>query len=379
MKKFKDFIKRLWAIPRVRILIIAVFILFILVILMNLFSAKQVVNSEVEDSDVYVPGLNLKSQANYKTLQNKYVHQQANKALQDGNSYFAMGDEKDPEKHEKAVNKPQEKQTSPTDYLEEHETKKPGFFERKLQENQLSANQREALNLYKNQLANQIKSVTSKQNVQASSSIQSVTLADSSSDQKDFSPSKSADYKTADYKAGSVIYAVIDTAINSDQPSTPVLATVVTGPYRNAKLLGGFTREDKRLVIKFTSISIDGAKASTPISAYAIDAKTAQTALASDVDNHYMLRYGSLFASAFLDGFGNYFTYSQQPSPSIWFDFNYQRPPPTVKDAAYAGLGKVGQATSQAMQAQFARPPTVTVDQGTAVGILLMNDLIINE
>ena len=39
-------------------------------------------------------------------------------------------------------------------------------------------------------------------------------------------------------KAGSILFAVLDTAVNSDYPDTPVLATIVDGKYKGAKLLG---------------------------------------------------------------------------------------------------------------------------------------------
>ena len=43
------------------------------------------------------------------------------------------------------------------------------------------------------------------------------------------------------YKAGTITFAVIDTSINSDE-KTPILATIVSGPMKGAKLIGGFTR-----------------------------------------------------------------------------------------------------------------------------------------
>ena len=39
-------------------------------------------------------------------------------------------------------------------------------------------------------------------------------------------------------KAGTIIFAVLDTTANSDYPDSPVMATVVDGPFKGAKLLG---------------------------------------------------------------------------------------------------------------------------------------------
>ena len=51
-------------------------------------------------------------------------------------------------------------------------------------------------------------------------------------------------------KPGDLLYAVVDTGVNSDVPSA-VMATIASGKYRNARLLGGFQRHDERLVLAF--------------------------------------------------------------------------------------------------------------------------------
>lgn len=114
------------------------------------------------------------------------------------------------------------------------------------------------------------------------------------------------------FKAGDILVATIDTAVNSDQPNTPVMATIATGRFKNAKLLGSFTRVDDRVIIQFNTLSAKDLLQSVSINAYAIDQNTAQTALATNVDHHYLLRYGSLFAASFLQGFGTYFDRKQQ-------------------------------------------------------------------
>ncbi|WP_157966550.1 TrbI/VirB10 family protein [Fastidiosibacter lacustris] len=191
----------------------------------------------------------------------------------------------------------------------------------------------------------------------------------------------SAQSKMAMFKAGDILIAVIDTAVNSDQPDTPILAHIVVGPYKHAKLLGSFVREEDKLVVKFTTLSIPDRAASININAYAIDQATAQTALASDVDHHYLLRYGSLFSAAFLQGFGTYFTNAQNNSGWCYVDpmggkhCQGSEAALTTKNAAYAGLGQIGTALSSAMTKQFDKPPTVTLNQGSAIGVLIMQDI----
>ena len=184
-------------------------------------------------------------------------------------------------------------------------------------------------------------------------------------------------------KAGSILFGVIDTALSSDSPGTPVLATIVTGPYKGARLLGGFTATKDALVIQFNLMTLANSPTSIPINAYAIDAKTANNAVATDVDNHYLLRYGMLFASAFLQGFGNaYQNYTYCPPGTQNCSVintngssNLPSNDVTTTQAAYQGLGQIGTTLGQAAAAQFNTPPTITVDQGTGIGLLFMTDV----
>ncbi|WP_440993235.1 DotG/IcmE/VirB10 family protein [Cysteiniphilum litorale] len=178
-------------------------------------------------------------------------------------------------------------------------------------------------------------------------------------------------------KAGDILFAVLNTALNSDQANTPVLATIVVGNYKGAKLLGSFERQEDKLVVKFSRMSIPGANSSMAINAYAIDQNTAQSAMATSVNHHYLLRYGSLFSAAFLQGFGTYFSNGQNSAcpPNATICINTQKAAVTTQNAAYAGLGQIGSALSNAMAQQFNMPPTVKLAQGSAIGILIMDDV----
>lgn len=179
--------------------------------------------------------------------------------------------------------------------------------------------------------------------------------------------------------AGTVYYGVLDTAVSSDQADAPVMATIEQGPFKNAKLLGAFRLEGERLVVQFDSMTAPGAGHTIPITAYAIDGVTAQNALVSDVDHHYLLRYGSLFAAAFLQGFGNAYA-NWQPSCGAGGDnctivTTYEPEPPSTKQALYQGLGQIGQNLSSEVGQYFSTPVTVTLNQGMGIGILFTKDI----
>ncbi len=184
-------------------------------------------------------------------------------------------------------------------------------------------------------------------------------------------------------KAGDIQFAVLNTEINSDEPG-PVMATVVLGPYKGAKLLGDLSRAKalpgtngaEAVVVRFTIMSFAGLKSSLGISAVAIDPNTARTAVASEVDHHYLLRYGSLFASSFLNGYGNAAlqagSSTTQNSDGGTFT-TYPEADPRREVAS--GFGQVGQAWGQQLGSTFNRPNTITVHSGTGLGILFLTDV----
>lgn len=174
-------------------------------------------------------------------------------------------------------------------------------------------------------------------------------------------------------RPGDLLYAVLDTGVNSDVPSA-VMATVATGKYRNARLLGSFKRFEERLVLAFNrAILPDGN--SLKIDAYAIDPDTTEASVASAVDTHFFSRWGGLVAAAFLEGLGEAKRYSGAQSiigdnggtdQMIWKNYS-------VQDQAWIAAGKVGSKASRIFERNFDRPPTVYMHSGAPIGILILD------
>ena len=175
-------------------------------------------------------------------------------------------------------------------------------------------------------------------------------------------------------KAGTIMFAVLDTGVNTDNVGSPIMASIVTGPLKGTKLMGQFTRVDKQVQLQFTLASVPGLPTSTSLSAVAIDQDTAQTALQGNVNNHYLLRYGSMFASAFVSGMADAMQSGGTTfyGPGIvWTSHSKLN---TAQQVA-AGIGNVGQQYAQSMSQNFNRAPTIKIPGGTGLGVLLMSDL----
>ena len=99
------------------------------------------------------------------------------------------------------------------------------------------------------------------------------------------------------------------------------------------------------------------------------------------LNNHYLLRYGSLFASSFLEGFGNAF---QSANTSVTIGGTGGGNDITVLNGvgrsalenAVIGLATLGKNWGQVAQQQFNRPTTVELYSGTPMGILFTQDLV---
>lgn len=184
-------------------------------------------------------------------------------------------------------------------------------------------------------------------------------------------------------KAGTILFAVLDTAVNSDEPG-PVSATIVGGRFKGAKLLGTMSTSPipgggspERITLNFNLMNIPEAPSSIGIQAIAVDPDTERTALASNVDRHYLLRYGAIFASAFMTGYAKVITSQGTVSQVATNGQTITTESPTLdsKKTIYAALGEVGKKWGDAVAPLANRPYTVTVNAGIGIGVLFLADV----
>lgn len=194
------------------------------------------------------------------------------------------------------------------------------------------------------------------------------------------SPSESGDMPSNAQiiKAGTVLFGILETAVNSDEPG-PVMASIVGETFQGAKLLGGIktTNDAEKVVISFNLLSLPGRPASVPVSVVAIDPDTARTALASDVDHHYLLRYGTLLASSFMEGYGKTIANAGSVTTNNPGANTTTTATPSLsgKKEVYAAFGTVGEKWGKVSGNTFNTPNTVTVDSGVGVGLLVLEDI----
>ncbi|QLH41358.1 MAG: pentapeptide repeat-containing protein [Coxiellaceae bacterium] len=167
-------------------------------------------------------------------------------------------------------------------------------------------------------------------------------------------------------KAGTILFGVMDTSVNSDEPG-PILATIVEGPYKGSRLLGQFQRVEKRLLLSFTIMNVPSLPQSVGINAVAIDPDDARTALATHVDSHYLLRFGTLFASSFITGLGNAISQSDSTTNITVSGISTTTASKSAAEQGLMALGEVGKQFGSVLAPIYTKPPTVTLDAGTGI------------
>lgn len=185
-------------------------------------------------------------------------------------------------------------------------------------------------------------------------------------------------------KGGTIMFAVLDTAVNSDYPDSPIMATIVEGKYKGAKMLGkiittkGVSGQMDRVTLNFTMMNFDAWPKSKNVTSYAIDPDTARTVMASSVNYHYMQRFGALMATSFLMGYGQAVMASgsqTSSTPGASGILTSSNPELSPSNKLAVAIGQMAQAVGQATKNYTERPPTVVVDSGVGLGILFMSDV----
>ena len=182
-------------------------------------------------------------------------------------------------------------------------------------------------------------------------------------------------------KAGSIVFAVLDTAVNSDYADSPVLATVVQGPYKGAKLLGklqtakSVSGQLDRISLSFSLMNLDSWTKSKTVTAYAIDPDTARSVMASTVDYHYAQKFGAIMATSFVQGYANAISSSGSNTTTGIFGTSTTHPELSPGQKLASAIGQIGQNLGSVTQNYTNIAPTVRVDSGVSLGILFMADV----
>jgi type IV secretory pathway VirB10-like protein len=172
-------------------------------------------------------------------------------------------------------------------------------------------------------------------------------------------------------KPGVILYAVTDVHVDSDLPS-PVVATVISGELKGAKAIGSFKRNGDKLAMSFSKLLLSDLT-EIQVEAYGVDPSTRKGALNAKVDTHFLERWGSLIASSFLEGFGNSMSKRGMRVYHVGDTVVEESLGKDMESSAYEAVGKVGERAATQVEKGFDRAPTVEIQRGANIGILIID------
>lgn len=173
--------------------------------------------------------------------------------------------------------------------------------------------------------------------------------------------------------AGKILYAVLDTEINSDDTQYIRATIVQEGPFKGATVLGQPQLRGDKVVLTFNRIGHRGKDYA--VSAVAVDPETNRTALADSVDRHIIERYGLLWGAAFVEGFAEAMSNTSTVINSDGSTTSTRERLPDTSDQLIVATGKVGERTVPLLSQKFNRPPTIHVTSERPIGLMLLQGL----
>ncbi len=176
--------------------------------------------------------------------------------------------------------------------------------------------------------------------------------------------------RLAGMKVGDILTAINRVTLDSDAPG-PAMVEVVQGPYKGARVIGSFRRLGEHLMLAFSQLVTREGQI-IPLEACAIDPETDRTAVRSAVDRHGLSRWGGLVAASFLEGFGDAVSRAGTRSYTSIYGSGLSVPGYSPGDEAWIAAGKVGERAAGVFEKNFTMAPTVTLDSGTLMGVLIL-------
>lgn len=186
-----------------------------------------------------------------------------------------------------------------------------------------------------------------------------------------------AEQKIIHLSAGQRFYGILDSDINTDEPSVFTTSIISEGVLNEALFVGMPSRQGESAILEYKSFSLNGKDYS--IRAIAFDEETNSTRLSDIVDRHIIERYSKLIIAAFGEGYMDSLVESTEEQDGNIFSV-IKKPVPDPSDQLKVAIGNVGKTFVPKFKKDFERPPTVEVFGNKGIGIMLLSgvDIIID-
>jgi intracellular multiplication protein IcmE len=129
------------------------------------------------------------------------------------------------------------------------------------------------------------------------------------------------------------------------------------------------------MVVEFSSMTLpDGT--SVPVSAFAVDGVSAETAVASDVNRRYISRYAPILAAAFITGYAGSAAQPDEQLVDIGDGSSIVTGTTTDKQNLYAGVAAASEAIGADLLQNAPKGPEIVLRSGWPVGIMFVEPVL---
>lgn len=173
--------------------------------------------------------------------------------------------------------------------------------------------------------------------------------------------------------AGTLLSAVTVNQVNTDL-TVPLVATIASGQFAGAKIIGSPERVGDVAKIEFTTMSLPGYGTSVPIKAYSLDESTLEGGVATSVDRKLFAKYLLRPAAAAVAAVGAAAKNAGTTTVNINGATTQTTGELTNKRARQIMTGALGEQASKDMTAE-STDPTVHVARRTVIGVIFVSDV----
>ena len=172
-------------------------------------------------------------------------------------------------------------------------------------------------------------------------------------------------------KAGTQLFAVSDLALSSDYLGPVSLSILEAGPLYRAKLLGSMVHLEDKMRLELTRMVLASGEEFS-VNAVALDLKTTYAAVASNVDHHYLSRFGWWGFGTVLSAVGNATQLVAQQVLRNNDGSVTETVSLTAQQQALIALGGIGSEIGNLMSDQINQPTTVHIDLHEELGVFFL-------
>jgi hypothetical protein len=188
-------------------------------------------------------------------------------------------------------------------------------------------------------------------------------------------PSSTAPQAYTLVSAGEIHAALLETAVDTDTSDTVLATLVIPGPLNGAKLVGAVRRQGTVAKIQFSLLSMPGSGISFPVNAFALDADTTATGVATEVDRKLFLKYGIKPMAAAIAAVGQAAMRAGTTIVSNAAGTTIVQDPLNASQLRNVAAGSLAGQISQDVN-MLDTQPTVRVAKGTLMGIAFSQDAV---